>query len=82
MTIAEQIHTIVSNLPQEQASKILSFAEIVHSSYLGTNLPTSAESKETDWQKLVYDLAGSWGEGFPSLEEIRTNSEDIVRESL
>lgn len=37
----------------------------------------------TPWTELVYSLAGTWAEDFPTLEEIRTQSgEDILRESF
>ena len=37
----------------------------------------------TPWTELVYSLAGTWVEDFPTLEEIRAESgEDILRESF
>jgi hypothetical protein len=37
----------------------------------------------TPWQELVYSLAGTWAEDFPTLEEIRAGEgEDILRESF
>jgi hypothetical protein len=82
MTIAEQIYELVKSLPQDQASKILMFAESVRAKHLNTNQPISTLAPAT-WAELVYSLAGSWGEEFPSLENIRVNSgQDIPRESL
>jgi hypothetical protein len=82
MTIADQIYSIVNTLPQEQASKILNFAEIIRTSHLITDRPIPEQTDLTAWQGLVYALAGSWGEDFPSLEEICSDSEDVLRESL
>jgi hypothetical protein len=82
MTIADQIYSIVQTLPQEQASKILNFAEIIRTIHSSTDRPMSEKTDLTAWQELVYALAGSWGEDFPSLEEIRADSEDVLRESL
>jgi hypothetical protein len=82
MTIADQIYSIVKTLPQEQASKLLNFAETIRTSHLITDRPMPKKTDLTAWQELVYDLAGSWGEDFPSLSEIRSDSEDVLRESF
>lgn len=82
MTIAEQIYELVKSLPQDQASEILTFAESVRAKYLNAHQP-SAVVAPVPWAELVYSLAGSWGEDFPTLEDIRANSgQDILRESL
>lgn len=39
------------------------------------------EEKETEWPKDIIELAGAWGDDFPSLEELRVNSDkDVPRE--
>lgn len=82
MTIAEQIYELVKSLPQDQASEILTFAESIRAKYLNANQPNSTVAS-VPWAELVYSLAGSWGESFPTLEEIRANSgQDILREML
>jgi hypothetical protein len=81
MTIAEQIYTLVKSLPQDQASEILTFAEFIRAKHLNPHqIVNSVDS--VPWSELVYSLGGTWGEDFPDLEEIRGDSEDIVRESL
>ena len=81
MTIAEQIYALVKSLPPDQASEILNFAEFIHAKHLSANQPSTATS--IPWAELVDSLAGTWGEDFPALEDIRADSEqDIVRESL
>ena len=41
------------------------------------------EKLSTSWSKDVIDLAGSWKDGFPSIEEIRSSSgEDYPREKI
>ena len=83
MTVIEQIYAIVKTLPQNQASEILTFAEFIHAKYLNGNQSTDTVDPLTPWQELVYSLAGTWAEDFPSLEEIRAESgEDILRESF
>ena len=50
-----------------------------------TELPESIAILDTStpWAELVYSLAGTWGQDFPSLEEIRAElGEDILRESF
>jgi hypothetical protein len=38
---------------------------------------------KTEWPQAVVDLAGCWQEGFPSLEEIRSDQgQDSQREKL
>jgi len=50
--------------------------------HLNTNQPVNKVDL-TPWAELVYSLAGAWKEDFPTLEEIRDESEqDIQRESL
>jgi hypothetical protein len=78
MSIAEQIYALVKSLPQEQASEVLTFVEFVR----------HKERRSTDaidpqsWEELVFDLAGSWADDFPSLEDIRGAGQDVQRESL
>ncbi len=82
MTIAEQIYELVKALPQDQASKVLSFAEGIHAKHLNAHQDKGSDAT-VPWAELVYSLAGAWGEDFPTLEEIRTNlGQDISRESL
>jgi Leucine-rich repeat (LRR) protein len=50
-----------------------------------SNSPSLENSTATDrmsWQELVHSLAGAWGEDFPAVTEIRTESLDIERENL
>lgn len=82
MTIAQQIYELVKSLPQEQASEILTFAEFIRAKHLNATQPTDTVTP-LPWAELVYSLAGTWAEDFPTLEEIRANSgRDILRESL
>jgi hypothetical protein len=69
MTIAEQIYAIVKSLPQEKADEILAFAEFIRAKHLKTN-QINTEDK-VPWEQLVYSLAGTWQDDFPSLEDIR-----------
>ena len=40
-------------------------------------------SQNLSWEELVYSLAGTWKDDFPSLEEIRSSTgEDVLRESF
>ena len=81
MTIAEQIYALAKSLPPDQASEILNFAEFIRAKHLNANQSTTVDS--TPWVELVDSLAGTWREDFPTLEEIRTESEqDTLRESL
>ncbi len=83
MTVIEQIYAIVKTLPQNQASEILTFAELIRAKYLNANQSTDTVDSATPWMELVYSLAGAWADDFPTLEEIRTESgEDILRESF
>ncbi|MEG4023068.1 DUF2281 domain-containing protein [Microcoleus sp. F8-D3] len=83
MTIIEQIYAIVKTLPENQASEILTFAEFIRAKYLNENQSTDTVDSLTPWKELVYSLAGTWAEDFPTLEEIRAESgEDILRESF
>jgi hypothetical protein len=80
MTIAEQIYTLVKTLPPEQAEEILNFAEFIRNKHLNTNQNIN-DSQNLSWEELVYSLAGTWKDNFPSLEEIRSNAgEDTFRE--
>lgn len=83
MTIIEQIYAIVKTLPENQASEILTFAEFIRAKYLNGNQSTDTVDSLTPWKELVYSLAGTWAEDFPTVEEIRAESgEDILRESF
>lgn len=83
MTVIEQIYAIVKTLPQNQASEILTFAEFIRAKYLNGNQSTDTVDALTPWTELVYSLAGTWAEDFPTLEEIRAQlGEDILRESF
>ncbi len=83
MTVIEQIYAIVKTLPQNQASEILTFAKSIRAKYLNGNQSTDTVDVLTPWTELVYSLAGTWVEDFPTLEEIRAESgEDILRESF
>jgi hypothetical protein len=83
MTIAEQIYSIVNTLPQDRASEILTFVEFIRAKYLNTDPPLDPVDSPLPWTELVYSLAGSWAQDFPTLEDIRTPpGQDILRESL
>lgn len=83
MTIAEQIYTIVKNLPEAQASEVLAFAEFVRSRDSIANSSTDTTNASVPWTELVYALAGAWADDFPDLETIRVGmGPDILRESL
>jgi hypothetical protein len=83
MTIIEQLYAIVKNLPQEQASEILTFAEFIRAQHLNAQESIAILDTSTPWAELVYSLAGTWAQDFPSLEEIRAElGEDILRESF
>ncbi|MFM6040894.1 MAG: DUF2281 domain-containing protein [Sphaerospermopsis kisseleviana] len=82
MTIAEQISAIAKTLPQDQADEILTFAEFIRAKHLNAN-QTVKNLDQLPWSELVYSLAGTWKDDFPTLEEIRAESgQDILRESL
>lgn len=82
MTIAEQIYDLVKSLPQDQASEILTFAEFVHAKHLNARRTLDSVTPSL-WSDLVYSLAGTWAEGFPTLEDIRAEvGQDILRENL
>ncbi len=82
MTIAEQIYAIAKTLPQDQADAILTFAEFIRAKHLNAN-QTVKNLDQLPWSELVYSLAGTWKDDFPTLEEIRAESgQDILRESL
>jgi len=83
MTIAEQIYALVKNLPQEQASEVLTFAEFISSRHSIKNPLTNTADTSLSWTELVDSLAGAWADDFPSLESIRVEEgQDILRESL
>jgi hypothetical protein len=83
MTIIEQIYAIVKTLPQEQAREILTFAEFIRAQHLNANQSIAILDTSTPWAELVYSLAGTWAQDFPTLEDIRAElGEDILRESL
>lgn len=83
MTIAEQIYAIVKSLPQDQADEILNFAEFIRAKHLNANQTVNQSANQFPWGELVFSLAGTWKDDFPTLEEIRTESgQDILRESL
>ena len=45
------------------------------------NQPNSASFQE--WKQVVFRLAGSWGEEFPSLDQIREDrGQDLPREMM
>lgn len=82
MDIAEQIYALVKTLPQKEASEVLTFAESIRTKHLNTTPPINSVDS-VSWVELVYSLAGSWKEDFPSLEDIRAEmGQDILRESL
>nr|WP_290226608.1 DUF2281 domain-containing protein [Trichocoleus desertorum] len=82
MTIAEQIYELVKSLPQDQASKILTFAEFVQAKYLKAS-QTATAVDSASWSELVSSLAGTWQEDFPTLEDIRAEAgQDVPRESF
>ncbi|MBD2312870.1 DUF2281 domain-containing protein [Desertifilum sp. FACHB-1129] len=82
MSIAEQVYELVKSLPQDQASEILAFAQQIRDRSRSAESPDPTVASAS-WSALVYSLAGSWGDDFPSLEEIRSPSgQDILRESL
>ncbi|MFM7364587.1 MAG: DUF2281 domain-containing protein [Cuspidothrix sp.] len=79
MTIAEQIYAIAQTLPQDQADEILTFAEFIRAKHLNAN-QTVKNLDQLPWSELVYSLAGTWKDDFPTLEEIRAESgQDILR---
>ncbi|WP_353931181.1 DUF2281 domain-containing protein [Okeanomitos corallinicola TIOX110] len=82
MTIADQIYALVKTLPPAQAEGILNFAEFIRNKHLNTNQNIN-DSQNLSWEELVYSLAGTWKDDFPSLEEIRSSAgEDVLRESF
>ncbi|MEO1123183.1 MAG: DUF2281 domain-containing protein [Cyanobacteria bacterium J06639_16] len=80
MAIADQIYELVKSLPQAQAIEVLTFAEFLLAKHQSASQTTTANTAQI-WPELVQSLAGSWGDDFPSLEEIRANAgQDIPRE--
>jgi predicted AlkP superfamily pyrophosphatase or phosphodiesterase len=78
MTITEQIYALIKTLPQDQADEILTFAEFIRAKHLNTN-QTINRIDQLPWAELVYSLAGTWKDDFPTLEEIRVESgKDIL----
>jgi hypothetical protein len=83
MTIAEQIYSLVKNLPQDQAGEILTFTEYICTKNLAANQVVDTEETLAPWAELVSSLAGAWADDFPDLEDIRaTVGQDALRESL
>ncbi len=83
MTILEEIYAIVKSLPQEQAREILTFAEFIQTQHQNADNAIATLDNSTPWEELVYSLAGTWAEEFPTLEEIRADlGEDILREKF
>ena len=83
MTISEKIDAIVKSLPQEQAREILTFAEFIQTQHQNADNAIACLDNSTPWEELVYSLAGTWAEDFPTLEEIRADlGKDILRESF
>jgi hypothetical protein len=82
MSIAEQIYELVKSLPHNEANEVLNFAESVQAKHLNASKSTDTSAQDA-WVELVESLAGSWGEDFPTLEDIRASSaQDILRENL
>jgi Protein of unknown function (DUF2281) len=82
MTIAEQIYELVKTLPQNQASEVLTFVEFIRAKHLNANQPNKTVAP-VPWVELVYSLAGTWENDFPTLEDIRASAgSDILRERL
>lgn len=75
MTIAEQMYTIVKNLPSDQASEILAFAEFIRTKHSIANSTPDPADASLRWTELVDSLAGAWADDFPSLESIRAEEE-------
>jgi hypothetical protein len=83
MTIAEQIYSLVKNLPQDQAGEILRFTEYICTKNLAVNQSIDAREAQARWGELVSSLAGAWADDFPDLEDIRTGAgQDALRECL
>lgn len=71
MTIAEQIYELVKSLPPDQANEILTFAESIRAKHLHPDSANIGTAAAVPWAELVNSLAGTWGEDFPTLEDIR-----------
>jgi hypothetical protein len=83
MTIAEQIYSLVKNLPQDQAGEILTFTQYICTKNLAANQVIDAGEAQVPWGELVSSLAGSWSDDFPDLEDIRAGlGQDALRECL
>jgi hypothetical protein len=83
MTIAEQIYSLVKNLPQDQAGEILTFTEYICTKNLAENQVVDTGEAQAPWGELVSSLAGAWGDDFPDLEDIRAGlGQDALRECL
>ena len=84
MTVTEKICEMVQALPEEQAAEVLTFVESVHAKHRDTKKEYSKEEMDAmSWPELVDALAGSWGDDFPTLEEIRAGEgKDSPRESF
>jgi hypothetical protein len=83
MTIAEQIYSLVKNLPQDQAGEILTFTEYICTKNLAENQVVDTVEAQARWGELVSSLAGAWADDFPDLQDIRADvGQDILRECL
>ncbi|WP_121971610.1 DUF2281 domain-containing protein [Leptolyngbya sp. BC1307] len=85
MTVVEKICEMVRALPAEQAAEVLTFVESVqaqHKEKKEDGLPDDLdELDKMTWPEFVRAVAGSWGDNFPTLEEIRAGEDqDIPRE--
>jgi hypothetical protein len=71
MTIAEQIYSVVKNLPQDQAGEILTFTEYICTKNLAANQPIEAGEAQAPWGEIVSSLAGAWADESPSLGNVQ-----------
>ena len=53
MTIIEQLYAIVKNLPQEQASEILTFAEFIRAQHLNAQESIAILDTSTPWFEVI-----------------------------
>jgi hypothetical protein len=83
MTIAEQIYSLVKNLPQDQAGEILTFTKYICTKNLVANQVVDIGEAPAPWGELVSSLAGAGADDFPDLEDIRAGvGQDTLRECL
>lgn len=85
MTVVEKICELVQTLPEEQAAKVLTFVESVRAQQqekAKDSLPDDLDDLDKlTWPEFVRAVAGSWGDDFPTLEEIRAGEgQDAQRE--